>query len=408
MVAEKYGAKLIRDLKRFQIEQHYKSNKREGDCWLFGEWFGKRCNDNSFFLANYVAKNHPQIHVFWVACDDTDVSALDKTIHIIRYDSEEAMTVFKRAGVVIMNQGYIDFSSKGFNYFRGAVTLNLWHGVAWKKIGHDKAKSVGLIHNLHIRVFDYFEKTEKYVSLSRRFSDVLHSAFHAADDEIIQAGYPRNSYFYSSEWLTMNRESILNRIRDMEEAEVSKHTKILLYMPTFRDKASQLQSLEAIADTEPFLRWMEENDVIVVQKAHFVSQQRNEFQAQKKNGRVLTINDIAPYEALGAADILITDYSSCFFDYLVLNRPIIHYIYDFDAYRTADRGVYYERDDVICGKAVTDMDGLKQAIIDYVRNPEEDKELRLARKKQFAEYETSDSCSVIFNIVNQSAQQRFS
>lgn len=407
MMAANIGAKLIRDLKRFQNEQRYKSNKREADCWLFGEWFGKRCNDNSFFLANYVAKNHPEIHIFWVACDDADVSLLDKTIHIIRYDSEEAMTVFRHAGVVIMNQGYIDFSSTGYNYFRGAVTLNLWHGVAWKKIGHDKAKNVGLVHNIHVRVFDYFEKAEKYVSLSRRYSDVLHSAFHATDDEIIKAGYPRNTCYYSSAWLTRNKESLMNRIRDMEEVEVSKNTKLLLYMPTFRDKESKQQSLECLADTKDFLQWMEENDVIIVQKAHFVSQQRNALQPQKKNKRVLTINDIAPYEALGAADILITDYSSCFFDYLVLDRPIIHFIYDYDTYKTVDRGIYYEQDDVICGKAVTDIEGLKEAIINYVQNPEEDKALRHARKKQFVEYETSDSCSVIFNTVNQLAEQRF-
>ena len=52
---------------------------------------------------------------------------------------------------------------------------------------------------------------------------------------------------------------------------------------------------------------------------------------------------------LAAADMLITDYSSCFFDYLITNRPIIHYLYDYDYYVKEDRGVYYDVMDVVAG-----------------------------------------------------------
>ena len=401
-----YIKKFTKDIKRFRSEKRFKSNKRDVNCWLFGEWFGKRCNDNSFFFANYIACNHPEIKLFWVACENADVSLLNKSITILRYDSSENIEVFRRAGVVIMNQGYVDFSSSGYNYFRGAVTVNLWHGVAWKKIGHDKAKAHGFMHNIHTKVFDYFERAEKYISLSRRYTAVLNTAFHAESQNIIETGYPRNSLFYSSKWLDDNKTSLLDRLKRDNGIEVSDKAVIILYMPTFRDNPTDLKSLESLAEDADFLDWLEKNDIIILQKAHFVSQQRNELQTDRSCSRILEVNDIAPYEALEAADILITDYSSCFFDYLVLDRPIIHYIYDYDNYKSADRGVYYEIDDVVCGETAFNEDELRRAIIKYVKDPTADADLRNKRRGQFIEYESSDSCEILYNRLMQISSEK--
>ena len=401
-----YISRIGLDIKRFQVERKYRSNKRDANCWLFGEWFGKRCNDNSFFLANYIACHHPEIKIYWVACEDADVSLLDESIKIVGYDDDEALEIFKRAGVVIMNQGFIDFSSKGYNFFRGAVTINLWHGVAWKKIGHDKTKVKGLVHDIHSKVFDYFEKTDKYLSLSHRYTDVLSTAFHANNRSIIEAGYPRNLLFYSSDWLYSNRKSLIRRLTENEQIDKPEKAVIILYMPTFRDNPSNLRSLDTLAEDSSFLEWMENNNVFIIQKAHFVSQQRNDLQVKQISTRIKTINDIAPYEALGGADILITDYSSCFFDYLILDRPIIHYIYDYDNYKSADRGVYYEINDVACGKTALDESELKNAIIKYVENQREDADLRKQRRKQFIEFESAESCETIFNELMQAARSR--
>lgn len=401
-----YLKKTGQDIKRFLVEEQYKSRNREPNCWIFGEWFGKRCNDNSFFLANYIAENHPQIKLYWVACSDADTSKLHKSIHIIEYDSKDATSVFKQAGVAIMNQGFIDFSSQGFNFFRGAITVNLWHGVAWKKIGHDKVKNHGIVHSLHEKIFDHFEKADKYVSLSNTYTAVLHTAFHAKDNEIINAGYPRNSLFYSSCWLQNNRKAIINYLNETVGTNVSDQTKFILYMPTFRDNPSKMKSLEQLGEDASFFKWMEENDILIIQKAHFVSQQRNEFQTNKNTKRILTLNDLIPYEALGVADVLITDYSSCFFDYLILDRPIIHFIYDYESYKTADRGIYYDKDDVICGEAPTDFESLKAAIIQYIDAPLTDSDLRVKRRKQFIEYESADACQKIFDSLYRLAESK--
>lgn len=223
-----YAEKIKGYLLRFLEEKKYSSVKRK-KIWVFGEWFGKRCNDNCLFLANYIVQNDPSINVYWVACKDADLSLLSDKVKILEYDSTPSLEIFKQAGVVFMNQGYIDFSSTGYNYFRGAVTVNLWHGVAWKKIGYDASKKGGLLHEINTKIYDYFEKTSFYLSLSERYSKVLKSAFHTSDSQIICAGYPRNSYFYSSEWLKENRTKICQIISNETGLCISDKTRIIVY-----------------------------------------------------------------------------------------------------------------------------------------------------------------------------------
>ena len=397
--------KAIGYIKRMMVELKYKNNRRRTDWWLFGEWFGQRNGDNSLFLANYVCENYPDITVYWVSRENTNVEKLSNSIHILKYDALETFELFKRVGAVFMNQGYIDFSSSGYNYFRGAITVNLWHGVAWKKIGHDSSKKRGFAHLINTYLVDYFDGSKRYLSTSNNYSSVLKTAFHAKDKQIIKAGYPRNSLFYSKEWLTGNRKKILTILKDRTNAVISDKTKIVVYMPTFRDRTREGVSLECLLSYQDFANWLEDSDVVIIQKAHFVNQNANGEPASNSSSssnRIINLNNIESYEALGCADILITDYSSCFFDYLILNRPIIHFIYDYDSYRNEDRGVYYEKDDVICGDAPQSISSLIDSIKKYTYNAAADNSLRTKRKHEFMEYETYNSCELIVNCILQS------
>lgn len=397
-----YLSKLMTYYKRYITEIAYKNTHRRPDVWLFGEWFGKRNGDNSLFLANYVAENFKEISVYWVSRNGANIEKLNKRIIILGYDSSKSFEIFKMAGVVCMNQGYVDFSSSGYNYFRGAITLNLWHGVAWKKIGHDSSKKTGIAHCINMHLVDYFDGAVKYLSTSREYTKVLNTAFHAKSDQIIKAGYPRNRLFYSAEWLKNNREAITNKLSKITTASVTDFTKIIVYMPTFRDKSNNVFSLDCLLDDQEFTKWLIENDVIILQKAHFINASKsNEFPIKSEHAnRVLRVNDIESYEALGCADILITDYSSCFFDFLILNRPIIHFIYDYETYKNDDRGVYYDKKDVVCGKTPQDLTSLKESIKSYIINPSLDSGLRIDRKKEFMEYETPSTCEIIVDYLN--------
>lgn len=397
-----YLEKLASAVARYKIKVRNHSFKRDAHVWLFGEWFGKRCCDNSLYLANYVHENYPNIQVVWAADEGTDLSLLNEGITTVKFDTEEALRIYKTAGVVFMHQGYVDFSHEGYHYFSGAVTINLWHGVPWKKIGHDASKRKGIIHWFNTYLVDSLEGAKKYLSVSDAYGEILRTAFHARNSQIINAGYPRNSIFYSA----TDREAAKKKLFLMLESETGKvwksDTQLVLYMPTFRDKVNDLYRIEELAENEEFVRWLETNNVLILHREHFVSEQRQKNKNEELTDRIIRFNKLTAQEVLAASEMLITDYSSCFFDYLVTDRPIVYFLYDYEYYKTKDRGLYYDYSDVICGDVAWNVDELAQLLKENCENPAKNADLRHERLSKYMKYESANSSEIIMqNVISQ-------
>ena len=75
-------------------------------------------------------------------------------------------------------------------------------------------------------------------------------------------------------------------------------------------------------------------------------------------------------ELLLASDLLITDYSSCYFDFLLLDRPIIHYAYDYQSYGSIDRGFYYDLENVSGGSIVKTEEKLLESLDKNLSEPD--------------------------------------
>lgn len=371
------------------------SKNRDSNVWLFGEWFGQRCCDNCMYLANYIAQNHPEIHVYWASEEGTDLSALDRGIDRIVFGSEEAMAVYKTAAAVFMNQDLRDFSKEGANYFSGALVVNLWHGVMWKHIGHDGSKASGGLYALYSKVLDSIYGADVFTAVSEEYARNCKTAFGAGSDRMIRAGSPRNIIFFRPEMVRAAREKVLEVLSAETGLEWSNDTRIITYMPTFRDTVENSFSFEDMADDSAFMKWLDENNAVILQKAHFVTKQRNEIKSEPGHKRIYPFNDVSAQVLLAATDLLVTDYSSCFFDYLLLDRPIVHYLYDYDFYLNHDRGMYYEKEEVVCGDVAVDKDELAEMIIRNIQEPMKEHDLRAARRQRFMTYEAPDSCETI-------------
>jgi len=388
-----------------RIKLQYYSLQRDPKVWIFGEWFGQRCCDNSMYLANYVAENRPEIAVYWSAKKDSDLSGLDRRIRVLEFNTEEAVTVYKKASVVFMNQGFQDFSEEGFNYFGGALTVNLWHGVMWKHIGHDGSKQFGTLYKLYTKANDVVFGAYAYVATSENYAKVCKTAFGARPEQIIRAGSPRNTIFYHPEQLNISRHNVLEILSQDSGMNWPEETKIITYMPTFRDKVENSFSFEELTNNEIFMRWLEYNNAVIIQKAHFISQKRHDMDGMKVHKRIFSFNNVAAQVLLAATDLLITDYSSCFFDYLILDRPIIHFIYDYEYYVNHDRGVYYTKEQVCCGDIAMVKEELPGLIIQNFENPMKEHDLRMRRRKEFMTYDTPDTCEVIYRAVQERLQR---
>ena len=385
----------------FNIKSKYSKTERNPNIWLFGEWFGERCNDNSMYLANYICEKHPEINVFWSAKKSCNLSKLNQNVHIVYFGTRNALNIYKRAGAVFMNQGFNDFSETGYNYFGNAITVNLWHGVMWKKIGHDGSRRRNAFYQIYKRLEDFTFGADKYVATSDEYAKVCQTAFGAHSDGIIRTGYPRNSIFYDKKSISTARHEVLIQLKKETGLEWNDDVTIITYMPTFRDKKENTFSFEQLSVSSDLSVVLNKHNAIILQKAHFINQKRNRKEDSTYSDRVFEFNNIDAQILLAATDLLITDYSSCFFDFLLLNRPIIHYIYDYDYYASQDRGLYYKYEDVCCGDVIFEQDKLAMAIDSNLKFPNMNSELRKNRLAKFMKYESPTACEQIYDYVYQ-------
>ena len=91
--------------------------------------------------------------------------------------------------------------------------------------------------------------------------------------------------------------------------------------------------------------------------------------------------------------------TSCFFDFLLCNRPIIHFLYDYEYYANIDRGLYYDKDKVVCGTIAENSQELIDGMEQYLKDPTKDSLLRKERLAEFLKYESAYSCAEILKCV---------
>lgn len=386
----------------FLSKAYYSLKNKDLNIWVFGEWFGNRCCDNCLFFANYIAMHYPDKKIFWIANEGTDLSHLNNSIARLVMDTKDAIIILKKAGVVIYNQDRRDITLKPYIYYGGALTVNLWHGVPWKHIGLDITKASHSISSrtvLYTKLQYFLWGADLYLSLSSQFSRILEGAYIRGDKSIIQSGYPRNMLFYNNDSLIECRNKLKAYLLKKYAFTMDDTIRVIAYMPTFRDNVENVFSFLSIENEDLLLKLAQWN-VVIVEKSHYVTAGRTK-ESRSGFGRVYSIDaDFMSQQLLAASDMLITDYSSCFFDFLLLDRPIIHYLYDYDYYSSEDRGLYYDKEDVVCGDVAYDVDQLFSIIKSNLSNPQRNHTLRENRKKQFMEYESPNSCQEIFQLIN--------
>ncbi len=372
-----------------------KRNSRNFNIWIFGEWFGKQCSDNVLAFAKYVAqKADDTISLYWIADKSADTSSVDKRIKVIDRLSKEAIDLQKKAGVAVMNQGYDDFSPVGDNYLGNAITLNLWHGVMWKKIGFD-SYSDNILTKLYINTIQKAKQYSFYCAPSVEYKELFTKAFRCTSSTPIMCGLPRNDLFFDKEQLKASRNLIIERVKEsFHEADES--TQIIAYMPTFRDKVTNTFSFDSF-ENEELLAILEKYNYVIVQKAHNKNIARGTGFEKSMKKRVININNISAQSLLAASNVLITDYSSCFFDFLLLDRPIIQFVYDYEYYASKDRGLYYSIDKVDCGAVVTNETELVRSIEESIISPDLHQTKRTQVRNEFMTFEKGNSCEVIFD-----------
>ncbi|NOU62183.1 CDP-glycerol glycerophosphotransferase family protein [Marinifilum caeruleilacunae] len=320
-------------------------------------------NDNVKFFFLYLSEERPE-QEFYLLTANKDVYATlsEKYSNILYYPSCKAYWVMLRSKVfVVDNFSWMD--NCRFQLFWRAKIVQIWHGIGFKKIQRSNKFFIQETSSLYRRfILNFVGKLPKYQAVISTGEFFTREFFKPAflSDHFIDTGYPRNDIIlhptkYQNALLNSDIETI-NKVSEMRE----KGIKSILYAPTFRDTGGDGIS-DGILDLKSLNEFALQNDFVFVFKLHPLPQ----YQSIADNfERIIwydNVKDVYPF--LPETDAMISDYSSIYMDFILLNRPIFFLLYDREKYETKDRELHPFFNDFIVGPISTTQAKLQADLI---------------------------------------------
>ena len=238
----------------------------------------------------------------------------------------------------------------------GAICINLWHGAGGlKKIGFEMNKNFIKLNSILQKIqIALTEKDNIYVVNSKYEAECRKSAFKIDDKKIKILSSPRIDVLYND---IPNSDIFMEEDYETIKNYKEQGKKIFIYTPTFRDTGKDLSSW---LQSDKLTKFLIDNNAILVCKLHFADNNSLNFELTKEFYKMNNNSDI--YPVLKYSDALITDYSSIYFDYLHLNKPIIYHIPDLEEYETQCRGFYRPYETLTSGEFTRTNEGIISAM----------------------------------------------
>ncbi len=309
--------------------------------------------DNSKYFYLFLVRNNrnlikEKIKFYWITGNNNVYQSLKKQgFPVFKRWSLKGLFIQLRAGIFIYSSylSDINFWTSG-----RTIRINLWHGIPLKRIEYDvKIGKLGRrYHGWKKYLYKVltpwiFTKPTYLLSTSPNISKIFSSAFGIGIERCLNYGYPRcDIFFCSKDKMEKNIEFYLPEYVDKNLGfekilhELKKFNKIIVYMPTFRDKKiyDAMKNID-FQELNQFLRNI--NSILILKLHPNVSMNTN---VENFSNIIKWDSKLDIYPFLIFTDLLITDYSSIMFDYLLLNKPIILYWYDKEHYFKSERGFY--------------------------------------------------------------------
>ncbi len=250
----------------------------------------------------------------------------------------------------------------------GQVSIEMWHGFPLKgMVAMDYGEKK---EDRNLLLSRWADEVDIMLSYSRTYSSLMAACMHKEAESFIITGMPRNDFLFDG-----NAFAKLQLV--FPDMPVEKP--IIFYMPTFRlgreDKVEG--DVDRGLDFDRLEDFLDRNDLILVVKFHpFEEEIVSKMYDFSSYEHIFVLRDeqlvgsnMDFYEILGAASLLITDYSSVYFDYLLLDRPIVFYPPDINIY-IRRRGFLLEPYDIWApGPKAYTQDELESTIVRILENP---------------------------------------
>lgn len=313
-------------------------NKRK---WVFGAFGGFR--DNPKYLYYQTLEQHPEIRPIWIAQNKKDVG-------LVREQGGEAYYYYSLKGlfhILTSKVAVCDHSLGDINrHLTGGIYyVNLWHGASVKRVRWQAPDD--LVRRFHL-------KNKEEMRTSFRFKMLMYQAMFRVPDLCLAPSTVQAKDFFApmmdipldncivgvyprSQLLIKGKDAAMEFIKRHEPKEtldfvtkLKSFSKTYIYMPTWRNDQSDFIKQASI-------NWNELNEVLrrkgelfIVKLHPFTHIDTNEVSGY--SNIVLYPSDSDLYTVLPFIDCLITDYSSIYTDFLMMNKEIILFVFDYDKY----------------------------------------------------------------------------
>lgn len=320
-----------------------KGLKTDDKLVIFGCFNGRSYCDSPKAIYNYLINNEnfKDYNFVWAFVKPEEHSFLEKNRNtkVINVKSKEFLKTLGKAKYWVFNYKVQDYIFPKENQ----VFVQCWHGTPLKRLGCDlehfnnamnTVSEIRKRYHIEASKFSYFLSPSKFAS--EKFITAWDLEKINKTNIMLEEGYPRNDF------LINYTQSDILRIKKALNIE-NETRKILLYAPTYRDNqhtAGLGYTYKTEVDFEKLQKELSK-EYIILFRAHWLVAQDFDFEKYKD-----FVIDVSNYDDINelyvVSDMLITDYSSVFFDYANLKRPIIFYMYDLAAYRDDIRGFYLD------------------------------------------------------------------
>ena len=339
-----------RELPKFLYRKFFlKTSVKEN--WVFCEsFFGKSYSDSPKYVYEYLQKNYPgKYKCIWV---------IENKRTNIPYSHIKVKRFSIRYCYYLARCKYYIFNSRQPVWIKkrqGNVFLQTWHGTPLKRLVFDLEDINSATPRYKRQTYIQSRSWDYLIAANQYSSDIFKRCF-IYNKTMLETGYPRNDIMHWD-----NKDEIASKIKD--KLGIPKNKKTILYAPTWRDDEYYTKGQYKFTlklDLKLMKEALGDEYVILLRTHYFIADSIDVTGMEDFAYNLSKYDDIS--ELYLISDCLITDYSSVFFDYANLKRPMLFYTYDLEKYRDVLRGFYIDIEEELPGPLLFTTEEIVEAI----------------------------------------------